>query len=266
MKRFRVYCVPGTALLAALAVAACARDRSGPAAATEPAARVADGVGEGALVRATVRDAIAPGGSAAEVEAGVFPAAAAVSGGRAMDPASGTFLAGTDGNGVDGEREFGFRADDGHRHRLVLRGLAGHGPIASARYEEDGEVVAEVAWRWEGRSGGWVLRERALTLYRHGRVVLRQMRQAQAVDVTASGEGPGAGLAPPVQRMQAVAFACGQEWANYIGASATLLIAGEAAALLPNPVTIGAVLTAGAAWERAFNTLVNCELRAAGAF
>lgn len=38
MKRIHVYFVLGTAVLAALAVAACARDRGGPAGTTDPAA------------------------------------------------------------------------------------------------------------------------------------------------------------------------------------------------------------------------------------
>jgi hypothetical protein len=264
MKRLNLYFVLGTAVLAVLAVAACARDRSGPAAATDPAAQVAGAVTEGALVRATVRDVVAvPGSAATEADAGVSTAEATVSGGRAMDPAHGAFLASADGNGVDGEREFQFTNDDGHRHRLVLRGLPGHGPIASARYEEDGEVVAEIAWRWEGRAGGWVLRDRTLTLHRHGRVVLRHVRQTDAVNVTPFGAAPDGAFAPPVQRAKAVA--CGQEWVIYIGASATLILAGEVYTVAPNPATLAALGGAITAWEGAFNNLLNCQLRASGA-
>ena len=192
-------------------------------------------------------------------------AEAVVSGGSAVDPASGALLAQTEHNGIEGERELHFTDADGHRHRLLLRGTPGHGPIASARYEQDGEVVAEVAWNWEARSGGWVLRDRTLTLHRHGRVMLRQVREASAVAVSGGGEGSDDGIQPPVQRMRSIEFVCGQEWANYIGASATLLIAGQAAVLLPSPITTSAVLAAAAAWENAFNALVGCELRAIGA-
>jgi len=261
MKRLNLYFVMGIAVLAA---AACARDRSGPAAATDPAARVAGAVTEGALVRATVRDVVAvPGGAVAEAEAGVATVEAVVSGGRATDPASGAFLAATEGNGVDGEREFHFTGDDGHARRLTLRGLPGHGPIASARYEEDGEVVAEVTWRWEGRAGGWVLRDRTLTLHRHGRAMLRQVRQADAIDVKEFGAAPDGALAPPVQRAQAIA--CGQEWVVYIGASATLILAGEIYTIAPSPATLTALGGAITGWEGAFNNLLNCELRACGA-
>lgn len=266
MRRINLYFVLGTAVLAVLAVTACARDRSGPAAVTDPAARTLAAVTEGARVRATVRDAVAvPGGAATEVDAGVATAEAVVRGGCAMDPGSGAFLAATDGNGVDGERDFHFTDDDGHRHLLVLHGMPGHGPIVSARYEKDGEVVAEVAWRWEGRSEGWVLRERALTLHVHGRIVLRQVRQADAVDVTPAGGAPEGGFLPPVQRAKAIGAACGLEWGAYIGASAVLIVAGEAYTLAPSPVTLGAVATAMVGWEKAFNGLVDCQLRAAGA-
>jgi hypothetical protein len=265
MKRINLYFVLGAAVLALLAVAACARDRSGPAAATDPAVRIAVALTEGAQVRATVHDAVElTGGAPTEVDGPAQPAEAVVSGGRAVDPGSGALLAQTDESGVDGERDLRFTDVDGHQHRLVLRGAPGHGPLASARYEKDGEVVAEVAWNWEARSGGWVLRERTLTLHRHGRVVLRQVRQANAVNVTGAGVAPDGGFQSPVQRMQAVNLSCGLEWGAYIGASATLVIAGEAATILPNAVTIGAVLTAAAAWDRALNALVGCELRAAG--
>lgn len=261
MRRISLYFVLGTTVLAALAVAACARDRSGPAAATDPAARMTAAVGEGARVRATVRDAVAAPGAAAEVETGVAAAEAVVRGGRAVDPASGALLAATDG-GVDGEKEFAYTDDGGHVHRMVLRGAPGRGPIASARYEEDGELVAEVQWRWEGRGGGWVLRDRTLTLHHHGRVVLRQERRADAVDVTSSGAAAEAGVLPPVQMMMAVG--CGREWGEYIGASATLVVAGEVFTLMPNPTTAAAVGAAVTAWNHAFGNLVNCQLRSAG--
>jgi hypothetical protein len=266
MKRINLYFVLGTAVLAALAVAACARDRSGPVSATDPAVRITADVTEGARVRATVRDVVSvPGATATEVETGVAAAEAVVRSGRALDPASGAFLAATDRNGVDDERDFEYTDDGGHRHRLVLHGMPGHGPIASARYEEDGELVAEVAWRWESRGGGWVLRERSLTLHHHGREMLRQVRHADAVDVTPSGAIAEDAFLPPVQRMQAVEVACGREWALYIGASTTLILTGEVYTLAPTPATLGALVTAIGAWETAFNNLLNCQLRAAGA-
>ena len=266
MKRINLYFVLGAAVLAVLAVAACARDRSGPAAATDPAVRIAASVTDGALVRATVHDAVEiAGGVPTRVDGETRAAEAVVSGGRAVDPASGAFLAATDRTGVDGQRDLRFTDAEGHHHRLLLHGTPGQGPLASARYEKDGEVVAEVEWNWEARSGGWVLRERTLTLHGHGRVLLRQVRQASAVDVSPAGVAAKGGFLPPIQRMKSVGLDCGREWAAYIGASAVLVVAGEAATLLPNPVTIGAVLAASVAWDAAFTTLVNCELRAAGA-
>lgn len=266
MKRINLYFVLGAAVLTALAVAACARDRSGPAAATDPAVRLADAVAEGAQVRATVHDAVEiVGGFPIPGDGETRSAEAVVSGGRAVDAASGALLAQTERGGLDGERNLRFTDAEGHRHRLLLRGNPGQGPLASARYEKDGEVVAEVEWNWEARSGGWVLRDRTLTLHRHGRVSLRQVRQASAVDVTAAGVAPDGGSLPPVQRMHALQFDCGHQWAVYIGASATLIIAGEAATLLPNHITVSAVLAAAVAWDAAFTALVDCELRAIGA-
>ncbi len=266
MKRINLYFVLGAAVLAALAVAACSRDRSGPAAATDPAVRLADAVAEGAQVRATVHDAVEiVGGFPIPGDGETRSAEAVVSGGRAVDAASGALLAQTERGGLDGERILRFTDAEGHHHRLLLRGNPGHGPLASARYEKDGEVVAEVEWNWEARSGGWVLRDRTLTLHRHGRVSLRQVRQATAVDVSGGGAASEAGFLPPVQRMQSIEFICAQEWANYIGASVTLLITGEAVALLPNTVTVAALLAATKAWDQAFNALIACQLFGGGA-
>lgn len=263
MKRINLYFVVGTAVLAVLAVAACARDRGDPAAATGPTARIEAAVAEGATVRATVHDAVAvPGGAVTQTGAASTAAEAVVRRGLARDPASGAFLAAAAGNGVNGEKEFQFTDDGGHRHRLVVRGQPGHGPIASARYERDGALVAEVAWRWDARGGGWVLRERSLTLFRDGHVLLRQVREAEGVGVTPADAVADGGSLPPVQRT--MVLSCEGEWAAYIGASATLLIAGEVFTLFPSSATATAALAAAGAWEQALNNLVTCELRAAG--
>ena len=80
MKRINLYFVLGAAVLTALAVAACAKDRSGPAAATDPAVRIAAAVAEGAQVRATVHDAVEiPGGFPAQGDGETRSAEAVVS-------------------------------------------------------------------------------------------------------------------------------------------------------------------------------------------
>ena len=58
---------------------------------------------------------------------------------------------------------------------------AGGGPVQSVRYERDGELVAELGYRWAPAEGGYVLREGVLTLRSHGRVVLQQLASAEAV-------------------------------------------------------------------------------------
>jgi hypothetical protein len=249
------------AILAAALAVGCGRDASGPEAGGIAAARAAP-VAEGAVVRTTVRDALlVPGqGSAAVRELGVTPAEAVVVGGRAVDERCGALLAVVAGRGRG--RELRHTDAEGHAHRLVIETLDA-GPMTSARYERDGEVLAEVAFRWEPRDGGYVMRERVLSLYRNGSVVLRQVRQGADPEVTAAA-APAGGAAldvrPPVLPAQALPD-CTEEWAVYIGASAAMIVAGEIFTLVPNPATAGALLTAVNAWERSLNNLLACQIR-----
>jgi len=254
------------AVVAGLAVAACARDASAPGVrvptdAEAPTAALADG----AVVRAVVRDEVEVprlGASAAVRELGFGTHEGVVIGGVALDGASGAPLAlrpGSEGGSFD----LRHNDDEGHDHRLVLHGQpGGGGPPASVRYERDGEVVAEVDYRWERRGGGYVLRERTLTLHRHGRMLLRQVRRIEGVEIAAgvpTAEAPGAGPAPrpPVWGVQNVS--CFREWVVYISASGVLIVAGEIYAVAPNPASGGALIAAAGAWEQSLQSLLMCQ-------
>ena len=255
------------AVVAGLAVAACARDASAPgvgvpADAGAPTAALSDG----AVVRAEVRDEVEVpriGASAAVRELGFGVREAVVVGGAAKDDAHGVLLAlGPGYHGGHGDLRYA--DDEGHEHGLVLDGQAGgEGPLASVRYERGGAVVAEVDYHWERRGGGYVLRERTLTLYRNGRVLLRQVRRIDGVEIaagvpTAGASGAGSDTPPPVLRAQAIP--CLREWAVYIGASATMLVAGEVFTVLPNPATGSALVAAIGAWETALSRLLTCQV------
>jgi len=250
-------------LLAAALAVGCGRDASGPEGGgplAVPAARLS----EGAVVRTTLRDAIAvprEGAAPAVLELEPAAAEAVVAHGRAVDARSGAVLA-ADAWDVT-TREFRYSDESAHAHRLLV-GRASGGPVQTIRYERDGEVVAEVAYRWAPAEGGYVLRERALALLSHGRVVLQQIRRADAVDVqgaaAAAATPPGAGR-PGVLFQQMTG--CLREWAVYIGASATMILAGEMYTLIPNPATASALIAAVGAWEQSLNNLLVCQ--AAGA-
>jgi hypothetical protein len=177
-----------------------------------------------------------------------------------VDPATGAVLALTSAREID-ERDVQF-ADDAGRHHLVrVAGLAGGGPVARVRYERDGELIAEIAYVWDRRDGGFVLRERTLTLTRGGRVVLRHVRAAQSVVVTPAPEAAtpsAAGGLPPVQLAQMAN--CTREWISYGGASLAMIVAGEVFTLVPNGATLSALLSAIAVWERSLDNLMNCQL------
>ncbi len=263
MRRVNLWLMVGAAVLVALAAAACARDASAPDAAAIPAAAV---VGERAGVRAAVRETIEVprvNGPAMVQDLGVTTREAVVEGGEAVERGSGAVLALAPGRGL-GHRDFQYADDEGHRHRLVVDGGPGQGPLASVRYERDGEVVAEMAYRWEPRGDGHVLRERVLTLRKNGQVLLRHVRAAGTVDVT---PGPAAGLAPlgtggPLPPVQlAMALPCLWEWARYVGASAALIVAAEVFTVAPNGATVAALLAAAGAWESSLDALLTCQVR-----
>lgn len=263
MRRVNLWLMVGAAVLVALAAAACARDASAPDDAAIPAAAA---VGEGAAVRVAVREAIEvprTGGPAMVQDLGETTREAVVEGGEAIERGSGAVLALAPGRGL-GHRDYQYADDEGHRHRLVVDGTPGQGPLASVRYERDGEVVAEMAYRWEPRGDGYVLRERVLTLRKNGQVLLRHVRTAGAVDVT---PGPAAGLAPlgtggPLPPVQlTTALPCLWEWAKYLGASAALIVAAEVYTVMPSPASGAALLAAAGAWEGALDALLVCQVR-----
>jgi hypothetical protein len=249
-------------LLAAALAVGCGRDASGPEGngpLATPAARLA----EGALVRTTVRDALAvprEGASPAVQDMEPVAAEAVVASGRAVDERCGAVLAARPGG--DATRELSYTDESAHRHRLVVaRGSRG-GPVQTVRYERDGEVVAEATYRWDPVDGGYVLRERILALFRDGRVVVRQLRSVGAVDVIAAAAGAAAGR-PDVLRQQMAEIGCIKEWAVYLGASTTLILAGELYTVMPNPATGAALLAAAGVWEKSLNSLLVCQANGA---
>jgi len=260
MRRVNLWLAAGAAVVVALAAAACARDASAPDAGAFPAAAA---VVEGASVRATLTERVeVPGGAlpARAPEADARSHEATVVRGAAVDPATGAVLALASAPEI-GEREVRFADDAGHNHRLWIAGLPGRGPVASVRYERDGEPIAEIAYRWDTRDGGFVLRERTLTLTRGGRVILRHVRAVQSVVVAPAPDAAtpsAAGGLPPVQLAQMLN--CTREWIAYGGASLSMIVAGEVFTLMPNGATLSALLTAIGVWERALDGLINCQL------
>jgi len=268
LRRMNLWLVTGAVVLVALAAAACGRDAGAPA---DPAGPVLGALVEGARVRTAVTDRIvlpadpepsAPGGAA---QAATSWRETEVRGGQAREPEAGTPLAMLAGRGGPfGEAE---QMDaDGHRHRVVVTG-DGKGPLTAVRYERDGEVVAEVLYRWEPRTGGFVLRQRVLTLKKEGRVLARLVRTASVAEVLpgagalAAGADPAGGSRPPIAMAQV--NACFREWVVYIGASTALIVAGEVYTVAPNPASAAALLAAAGAWEQSLDRLLICQYNTA---
>ncbi len=260
MKRVNLWLAASAAVLVALTAAACARDASAPDAGAFPAAAA---VVEGASVRATLTERVeVPGGAlpARVPEAGALWHEATVLRGAAVDPATGAVLALTPAHELD-ERDVQFADDEGRNHRLWITGLGGRGPVAHVRYERDGEPIAEIVYRWDRRDGGFVLRERTLTLTRGGRVILRHVRTTQSLVVAPAPDAAtpsAAGGLPPVQLAQMLN--CTREWLSYGGASLAMIVAGEAFTIWPNGATLNALLGSIAVWERALGSLIDCQM------
>jgi len=260
MRRVNLWLAAGAAVVVALAAAACARDASAPDAGEFPAAAA---VVEGASVRAMLIERVEVPGSAFSapvLKADELSHEATVLRGAAVDPATGAVLALTAAREV-GERDVRFADDAGHQHRIRITGLGGRGPVAHVRYERDGEPIAEIAYRWDRRDGGFVLRERTLTLTRGGRVILRHVRATQSVVVASAPDAAiplAVGGLPPIQLAQAVG--CFREWLAYGGASVVMIVAGEAFTIWPSGVTFGALMSSVGLWERALDALINCQM------
>jgi hypothetical protein len=260
MRRVNLWLAAGAAVVVALAAAACARDASAPDAGAFPAAAA---VVEGASVRAMLIERVEVPGSAFPApvpDADALSHEATVVRGAAVDPATGAVLALTAAREV-GERDVRFADDEGHQHRIRITGLGGRGPVAHVSYERDGEPIAEIDYRWDRRDGGFVLRERTLTLTRGGRVFLRHVRATQSVMVASASDAATpsvAGGLPPIQLAQAVG--CIKEWIAYGGASVVMIVAGEAFTMFPNGVTFSALMSSVGLWERALDSLINCQM------
>jgi len=261
LRRLHLWLVTGAVVLVALAAAACGRDAGAPGVATGPEARA---LVEGARIEALVQDRVEVPAGAAVAPATSAWRQAVVLGGEAREAETGALLAVLPGtSGRDGERRGEEEQVDreGHRHRLLVDG-GGKGPVTRVRYERDGEEIAEVAFRWDARAGGWMLRERTLTLKRGGRVIARLVRSVRVAQVS-EGEASAAPVgAPPFSR--ADVFGCFREWARYLGASTALIIAGEAYVLQPqNPAIMTALLGAVGVWEQSLDALLECQWRSA---
>lgn len=248
-------------LLAAALVVGCGRDASGPERSAGPAGPLAR-LTEGAVVRATLHDALAvprEGAAPAVLEVEPQQAEAAVAHGRAVDARCGALLAAGAWDGSP--REFRYTDAAAHEHRLSVARGAGGGPVQTVRYAKDGQVLAEVVYRWLPAGEGYVLGERVISLFSHGRVVVQHVRRADALAVSAPAPAAaGVPGRPPVLYQEMVGSGCLKEWAAYIGASATLILAGELYTLIPTPATASALIAAAGVWEKALDNLLTCQV------
>lgn len=258
----------GTALLAAAAATACGRDsRGSPEGISGPTAAVR----EGARVTGTLHESLELKGSDGRLISRSLPPLpfeAVVRDGLArLDPVGGAVAATRPPAG--GRRVLAFDDPEGRHHELVVAGDGVRGPLSRVRYSSDGDVVAEVAYQWDHRAGGWLLRERTLSLYRGARPALHHRRTAASLQLAqrgAVGQRSGslaaailAGLAPQALEAHTL-VGCGSQWLAYIAASGAVAVALDSVLAAPwNPAGWSALATAISLWERVLDTLLTCE-------
>lgn len=173
----------GCAALIACAVAAgCATDSGGRSGSV---AGPPNGIAEGTSVSGTLSETVeivGRDGVPIERPMPVVPFEARVRGGVATLPGVGAALATTRAL-RGGRRAFSFTDRQGDRSEIVATGGDGRGPMVSLRLYQEGQLVSEVSAEWEARPGGWLLKDRTLTVYRGGQVLLRHRRSAAAVEM-----------------------------------------------------------------------------------
>ncbi|MBI1723011.1 MAG: hypothetical protein HYR48_03775 [Gemmatimonadetes bacterium] len=172
----------GCAALIACAVAAgCATDSADKSGSV---AGPPSGIAEGTRVsgtRSETVEIVGRDGAPIERPMPIAPFEARVRRGVAVAQGAGVIVATT--RALRGRRALSFTDRQGHRAEVVATGGDGRGPIASLRLYQDGQIVSEVSTEWESRPGGWLLKDRTLTLYRNGQVLLRHRRSAAAVEM-----------------------------------------------------------------------------------
>ena len=250
----------GVACAAVLAVAACGRDVGGPAHRTVGA----DGpLINGARIRGTLMETVSPlTATSYRPEPVRRDFSAVVEHGQAhLDGASIALSRGLPSATSDVE----FTDREGRRDRVVARASAAGLPPQGFEVYRDGQLLVDVAFRWQRLNGAWVLGERTLTVYDHGRALLRHTRALDGATLASGGlRLPGLGgpaslaaiLLP--QRLEAQWYHCLGEATETVLAASLVSAAAAAFIAVPTPVTWGAVVGAIGVYDAAMDAYFNC--------
>lgn len=261
MNQTRKLAAVAGAVWLALAAAGCSRDRA-RASVTGPHGAVA----EGSRISGTLVESLSlPGASGRAGEPHVSRRsfeATVLSGHAEIDGAA---LVTSRGLSAP-SHQFEFTDREGRRARIVV-GTHGAGqPVERFQVYRDGELLADAAFAWQNRTGAWVLTERTLTVYEHGRLVLRQVRNLEGVSATQAFRGAQVG--PALARLLSSAVLPraleAQLWRCLDKAAVTVVAAGAVGAATaafiaaPTPVTYVALAGAIAAYDKSMDDYVDC--------
>ena len=265
MKQTRKMAAVAGAVWLALAAAGCSRDRAS-AYVTGPHGALT----EGSRISGTLVESLSlPGASGREAEPRMSRRSieATVRSGQAE--IDGAALVTSRGLRSPSHR-FEFTDREGRRARIVV-GTAGAGqPVQRFQVYRDGELLADAAFTWQNRTGAWVLTERTVTVYDHGRPVLRHVRTLEGANVTQAFGGARVG--PALARLLSSAVlprALEAEWWSCLDKAAVTVVAAGAvgaatAAFIaaPTPVTYVALAGAIAAYDKSMDAYMECLVQA----
>jgi len=250
----------GVACAAVLAVAACGRDIGGPAHRT-----VGSGgpLINGARIRGTLMETVSPLiATSYRPEPVRRDFSAVVDHGRArLDGATIALSRGLPSAASDVE----FTDREGRRARVVAHASAAGLPPKGFQVYRDGQLLVDVTFRWQNIDGAWVLGERTLTVYDHGRALLRHTRALDGATLASGGlRLPGLGgtaslaaiLLP--QRLEAQWYRCLGEATETVLAASLVSAATVAFITAPSAVTWGAVVGAIGVYDVAMDAYFNC--------
>ena len=163
--------------------------------------------------------------------------------------------------------EFDVRDAERRPARVVVLAPAAGLPASRIEVYRDGQLLASTALDWARVVDGWTLRSRTLTMYENGRPVLRHVREVEGTSLTISHRGgfragiiPGlaASVLPARLEAQRLPFSCVDEAVMTVVAAAGVGAATAAAIATPNPLTIGALVTAIAFYDKTMGALESC--------
>ncbi|MEK6768665.1 MAG: hypothetical protein AABY85_06720 [Gemmatimonadota bacterium] len=156
-----------------------------------------------------------------------------------------------------------FTDREGRRARLVAHAGAPGQALRGFQVYRDGQLLVDVAFRWQNLNGAWLLGERTLTVYDHGRAVLTHTRALDGASLASAGLrlpslGGTGSLAAFLLPQRLEASSCFGEAAMTVLAASAVGAAAAGFIAAPSPATYLVLAGAIAVYDGAMDVYVAC--------